>query len=188
MKTAGFSCAETWSALTEEDLSVLRQNTYSRKFDFTYTLCVAKRCKFGVPQVVVCRPYGKDCRPFPTLFWLVCPYLDRVCGKLESEQNITLLESLFRKNSDAILAFHKKYQDIRLALIDDNVREKIITTNLAMWKSLKETGIGGISWKKFPYSAKCLHLQTATLLGMNEHPAQDLISELIGDFNCPDNY
>ena len=39
-------------------------------------------CRFGHVRVQVCRPWGR--KVFPTSFWLVCPYLVRLAGKIES--------------------------------------------------------------------------------------------------------
>ncbi len=45
---------------------------------------VALRCPFGRPAVVEQAPYDGDGRPFPTQFWLTCPYLVAAISRLEA--------------------------------------------------------------------------------------------------------
>ncbi|MDI6830167.1 MAG: DUF501 domain-containing protein [Actinomycetota bacterium] len=45
---------------------------------------VASRCPHGVVQVIATPPLLPDGTPFPTLFWLTCPLLQRSVSRLES--------------------------------------------------------------------------------------------------------
>ena len=52
---------------------------------------VPVRCSYGFPQVIRVRPLV-DGKPFPTLFWLTCPYLVREVDRLEADGWIGRLE------------------------------------------------------------------------------------------------
>jgi uncharacterized protein len=45
---------------------------------------VAARCPYGVVEVIATPPLLPDGTPFPTLFWLTCPFLMRSVSGLES--------------------------------------------------------------------------------------------------------
>lgn len=49
------------------------------------TWAVARRCHLGVPMVIENNPRLERGEPFPTLFWLTCPLLNRRAGRLEAE-------------------------------------------------------------------------------------------------------
>lgn len=44
---------------------------------------VVRRCHLGVPMVIENHPRLDDGTPFPTLFWLTCPVLNRRISRLE---------------------------------------------------------------------------------------------------------
>ena len=50
-----------------------------RRFDPSLVLGTGPRCRFGGVRVLVCAPLA-GLRPFPTTFWLVCPWLVRRAG------------------------------------------------------------------------------------------------------------
>jgi uncharacterized protein len=45
---------------------------------------VAVRCPYGCPAVTEQEPYDEDGRPFPTGFWLTCPYLVAAISRIEA--------------------------------------------------------------------------------------------------------
>jgi hypothetical protein len=45
---------------------------------------VVVRCPFGRPAVTEQRAYDDDGEPFPTTFWLTCPYLVAAVSRLEA--------------------------------------------------------------------------------------------------------
>lgn len=173
-----------WTPLTEEDKEFICSVTKNRKFDFSHTYAVGKRCSKGHPQVLVCKPFGEGLKPFPTLFWLICPYLEKRCGVLESEQNVHEVEKLFAEELDSVNDWHCKYRDIRNSFLTSEIKGKIKEKNPALLNSIENYGVGGINWHIAPSAAKCLHLQTATLLGMKEHPAYDLLISMLDSLEC----
>ena len=159
-----------WESLTDDDVSLLKERNKNRRFDLSIVYAVAARCSFGFPQVLVCRPHRRKGSPFPTLFWLTCPFLDRKCGELESLQKISELEEVFKSKKTEVALWHERYIFLRKSI------------------SLKDidisTGVGGINWHDVPYAVKCLHLQTATWLGLRYHPALDWLKEQLEVTEC----
>lgn len=171
-----------WTALTYDDSKMLERINNGRRFDVSFIYAVARRCSNGWPQVVVCRPITTNGVPFPTVFWLTCPYLDRKCGALESRQKIHDLETVLYGNRSEVSKWHHDYAKLRNELIE---KEKIETENMyAVMKSFEIYGVGGINMVKSPCSAKCIHLQTATWLGWMRHPASEWLEKNIGELDC----
>ena len=173
-----------WTDLREEDLPILREQTKGRKFDTSAVLAVARRCRHGFPQVVVSSPISSSGMPFPTVFWLTCPFLDHRCGELESEQRIAELEELFGTRSEAVAKMHLDYAKLRLSLAGGEAAPAFSGMSAGMRRSLAQLGVGGINWRDAPRAVKCLHLQTATWLGMGGHPAGEWLAEKIGAQDC----
>lgn len=170
-------------ALRPEDLKVLAGQNSARRFDHSKVVSVARRCAHGYPQVLVCKPLAGGV-PFPTVFWLTCPYIDRRCGELESQQKILELESIFRAEERAISALNNYYAELRKSLIGEAELQRLKENRPAIWESLTASGIGGIDVKKYPFAAKCLHLQVATWLGIGRHPAGKWLLQNIGELDC----
>ena len=177
-----------WSPVTGEDLHILASQMRNRKFDPSSVLYVAARCGMGVPQVVVSSPLSKDGAPFPTIFWLTCPWLVQRCGELESLRKISELEAEFRRASGAVELWHRRYAALRLSLLTEGQRSHLTGLGDGMRRTLEESGVGGIDFAAAPFAAKCLHLQTATMLGMREHPAKDWLASELGALECPAGY
>ena len=122
--------------LSENDVILLRKRNRRRRFDISIVYAVAARCSFGFPQVLVCRPERKEGSPFPTLFWLTCPYLDRKCGELESLHKIRELEELFSTRPTEVARWHKEYALLRKSISETGI--DILT------------GVGGIDSQEPP--------------------------------------
>lgn len=173
-----------WTPISEQDKVILSAQNKGRKFSLSYVVAVAKRCPNGFPQVVVCRPFSFDGKPFPTIFWLTCPYLDYKCGKLESNQKVKELEAMFRLNPLKVEKWHKLYKSLRKKLIDKKTEESLKTVSSSMINQILTKGVGGIDSNEAPFGVKCLHLQVATWLGMRNHPAKQWLSTQIGIMEC----
>jgi hypothetical protein len=169
-QSADISLPTFWTPLSENDVILLRKRNRRRRFDISIVYAVAARCSFGFPQVLVCRPERKEGSPFPTLFWLTCPYLDRKCGELESLHKIRELEELFSTRPTEVARWHKEY-----ALL----RKSISETGIDI-----PTGVGGIDSQGAPNAVKCLHLQAATWIGWRYHPAADWLQKEFGAAEC----
>ena len=169
--------------LTDLDKKIIATNMHGRKFSIENSLCVAHRCKWGYPQVIMTSPIFKNGEPCPTLFWLVCPYLEKVCGKLESNAGVTELEAIFKQRPKEIATLHEEYKNLRIEVAKKYIKTwNVIDDKLK--ESLTQKGIGGINTNVCPTAAKCLHLQLATLLGLGHHPAENWFKEKLENFSC----
>lgn len=187
-KPEGISPPAFWSALEDGDAAVLAAQNKGRAFGEAGVIAVAHRCRFGFPQAVVSAPLSRGGKPFPTLFWLTCPFLKRRCGELESMQKIAELEKLFAAMPEEVALYHADYAALRFSLIPDGAKRALEDENRAMLAVLAESGVGGINFAGGCCAAKCLHLQTAAWLGMGRHPAASWLASEIGPLECSDGY
>ena len=144
----------------------------NRRFDPSLIIS-AKSCKFGYAQVIVCKPLSSKLRPFPTTFWLTCPYLIKLAGKIESQGGIDELES-YMKDKKLYREWQKYnylHQVIRLNLLDKNLSAFMRKYHSKIFRTLVRSGIGGMIYGRDDINVKCLHLQTASFLGLDFHPA-----------------
>ena len=170
------------SPLTETDRKILTANSRSGSFDTDFIAGVAVRCGAGCPQVLVCRPFMSDGTPFPTLFWLACPYLDKRCAELETEHKIPVFEKELEANREAVEKWHKEYAELRARLLAESDTKNVKNLS-AIMKSFDKTGVGGINRFNNPCAAKCLHLQTATMLAW-KHPCRGQLMSELGKTEC----
>ncbi|MEA3238756.1 MAG: DUF501 domain-containing protein [Candidatus Bipolaricaulota bacterium] len=144
-------------------------------------VAISKRCVHGYPQVVTVYPL-LDGKPFPTLYWLTCPFLSRVIASLEADGMIGRLEEEVRRdpNLAARLArAHRSYIEERMRLLS---RDDIaFLEENAMLHALLERGIGGIA--DFT-RIKCLHLHVAHAL-VRENPIGEAVLKSLTQHECP---
>ncbi|PNR91315.1 hypothetical protein HWHPT5561_07245 [Petrotoga sp. HWH.PT.55.6.1] len=144
-------------------------------------LTIGKRCIYGYPQVIKSFPL-KDGKPFPTLYWLTCPYLVEEVSKLEAQQKIAEIEKMIQNDpglKQQMIRAHEVEIEKRMKLLG----EKINSLPENMIKKLKETGIGGIEdFSKI----KCLHLHYASYLDGENNPAGKIVNSYISKKYCDD--
>lgn len=172
----------------------------NKNFDKTLILdkVSCKGCVHSKICVLVCKPLTQKLKPFPTSFWLACPYLMRIAGELESQGGVRELE--------AWLAAHNKFkewrefnllhQQIRLSLLNFkfnkinlsilNGKNFLSRCKPEIYKSLRRGGVGGINYLDLNNKiyAKCLHLQLASFIALNYHPGAEWLREKLGN-RCP---
>ncbi len=172
------------SAFSCRDRRVVSAQMEKRLFDERLVAAVSCRCVYGFPQAVVCRPVWRGA-PFPTTFWLTCPYLSRLCGTLESSGGVGRLEAVLATRAPEYRKYSSLYVTARLSLLSFAERKFLRAYRPKVWKALCSTGIGGI--RRGPKTtAKCLHLQTAACLSLRGHPGEPWLREQIGTFSCKD--
>ncbi len=115
----------------------------------------AMRCSFGFPQVVESFPVKNE-RPFPTLFYLSCPYLVYHVSQLEEKGLIDIFEE---ENMPLYEEAHALYKKIRKQILNSSYGFSDV---YGRYSGAYDKGIGGIENSR---SLKCLHLQLATTLG-----------------------
>ena len=129
------------------------------------------RCRFGRVQVLVCRPFSLRMRPFPTTFWLVCPYLVRRAGTLESQGGVRELEEYMTSLGmiHEWREYNRLHQRVRLKLMDKHTRLFMGRFCAHKYRGLMSSGVGGMRYGT-GITVKCLHLQTAAMIGLGGHP------------------
>lgn len=169
--------------LTQKDLEVIKKQVKNRKFDASLVLGVAKRCAWGMPAVIVCGPM-KALKPFPTSFWLTCPYMVKACDKLESVGGVRQLEEYLKGNSQKWKAFIVAHALVRMALLDESQKNFLIFRKRRMWDLMRKGGPGGIM-PKDKVTVKCLHLQVASWAALGWHPGELWLKTSLPAFKCP---
>jgi len=143
-------------------------------------LGVERRCPYGYPQVVCVYPLVEG-KPFPTLFWLTCPFLTKQIDRLEAEGWIKQLEELLEEDalSAGFRKAHLSYINERNRLLSPEDRATLEETG--MLKDLLEKGIGGTA--DFA-RVKCLHLHVAHAL-VRDNPIGDRVLDALSEHACP---
>ena len=143
-------------------------------------LGIPVRCSYGYPQVLRVSPVvGRV--PFPTLFWLSCPYLSKAIDRLEADGWIGRLERRLANDprlSAEMDAAHARYIELRAAGLGAGKRGSL--ANSGMTASLLERGIGGTADRR---RLKCLHLHVAHALA-DANPIGVIVLERIGRTEC----
>ncbi len=172
----------SFETLGEHDLGTLLRQMKGRAFDAAIVRGIAKRCPWGKPQVIVCGPLRKG-QPFPTTFWLTCPFLESQCARLESEGAVRDIERCLAEKPQEWENYHGAAADFRMSLLSDWERDVLAPEGSPLRGALQKTGIGGIRPTGTP-SAKCLHLQVASWLGLGFHPAENWLLTKLGCLDC----
>lgn len=169
-------------SIKKNDLKIILKQLNINKIENINEITV--KCSFGFPQLIKSYPL-KNNKPFPTLYWLTCPYLCRISGDLESKNYIDFFQNLVNNDKDfkkQYISAHENDIEERLNLINEDINN--LTEN--MKNKLIKTGIGGI---KNYETIKCLHLHIASYLGSNINPiGKYIIDNLIDDIECKTNY
>lgn len=141
---------------------------------------IAVRCPHGFPRVIRVSPVVAG-TPFPTLYWLSCPFLCRAVSDLEAAGWVSRLEERVAGDEglrDALERSHRDYVAARWdSLAADDRRTLEACGRLRL---LEERGIGGIADRT---RLKCLHLHVAhALVGTN--PIGSIVLEMLAQTAC----
>jgi len=167
------------------DLDAAKRQACSRNFDASLVRGISSRCRYGFPQVTVCDPLRKG-RPFPTVFWLSCPFLSRKVDGIESAGGVSELgRRIERDGTRDWRVFNLEYVLFRVFLLGPERSRAAMEGDPSAWRSLTATGVGGIR-PSGGVSVKCLHLQAASMIGLGWHPGEDWLCERIGVQECDD--
>lgn len=143
---------------------------------------VSTRCTYGNPQVICVHPIV-DRQPFPTLYWLSCPFLGAKISVLEAAGEVGALEARMQKEGhlrDAVRRAHERYILQRRALLSEHDVAWLAAEGLL--DGLMQRGIGGI--RDFSY-VKCLHLHVAHALA-DHNPLGAIVLESLPKHACSD--
>lgn len=168
-----------------QDMRIVTRQMKDRKFRRNMVLAAGCHCSHGLPRVLLCNPLHKG-RPFPTLFWLSCPFLRKKCATLETAGGVRELESALSPLETEWAQYHRVYAALRSLLIQPAARAYFLKRRAAALRALRSTGVGGTMQpeKSGEIGVKCLHLQVAAWLALGTHPAGDWLEEKIGGDAC----
>ena len=118
---------------------------------------VAVRCSFGYPSVILTKPLLKDGSPFPTLYWLTCPWLIESVGRIEGDGGAAHWAG--RMASDEDLAS-------RVMEADTEYRKR----RGAETETEDPCATVGVAGQSDPLATKCLHAHVAAYLAGTGDP------------------
>ncbi|MDR0653348.1 MAG: DUF501 domain-containing protein [Synergistaceae bacterium] len=145
-----------------------------------------RRCKWGAPQVLMCAAERKS-RPFPTTFWLSCPFLMRVAARLEAENGVRSMENLLEPRIGEWRRFNLFLAMLRLSVMNEARKDFARRYARRRFDVLRRGGVGGIVLSGRT-TVKCIHLQIASYLGTGFHPASGWMLEQISRWECVDGF
>lgn len=120
--------------------------------------CVVVRCPYGRPAVTEQSAYDDAGRPFPTTFWLTCPYLVAAVSRLEAAGGV---ERWSRAAVDD--------PELASSLRDADAEQRRIRPEL-------DLGVGGT--RAGAGSLKCLHAHVAFALA---RPGYELGTRILAE-------
>ena len=126
---------------------------------------VSRRCAHGFPAVTEQPPFTDDGRPFPTTYYLTCPWLVAAISRLEAAGGVARWVRMVE--ADPALA---------ASLDEADAEQRALRPEL-------DVGIGGT---RDPRALKCLHAHAAFALA---HPGYELgerVLHEVGERWCPD--
>lgn len=126
---------------------------------------VARRCPYGFPAVTEQAPYGDDGTPFPTTYYLTCPWLVAAIARLEAAGGV----ERWSREAAAEPALARS-----LARADREQRE------------LRPELDVGIAGTRTPEKLKCLHAHAAFALARPGYELGERILDEAGERWCPD--
>lgn len=174
-----------WDPMTAEDNQVVISQLGREPRG---VLGIAKRCAYGLPQVIVNRPIimeVEDISVFPTLFWLTCPYLRKIVGQLEARGEINEVQQRIASDPDfaaKVEENHKEHAALRTSLIPDDVLKALAKNYPNRLEVVAETGVGGIRSRE---GVKCLHTHLADFLAHGANVIGEEVFEMLEkETNC----
>ncbi len=139
-------------------------------------LDIVKYCSYGFPMVIKSFPILNG-EPFPTLYWLTCPFLRDKISRMESEGWIKKYEDFMTK-SPAFFDLNMKAHEL--------ARENL--TTLLQNDDLKSKFTGGMGGIKNFNHVKCIHMHVAYHLGGIENPIGRSALSMIDLSECKNNF
>jgi uncharacterized protein len=126
---------------------------------------VALRCPHGFPAVTEQAPYGPDGEPFPTTYYLTCPWLVAALARVEAAGGVERWSQAAAEDSglcESLARADREQRDLR-----------------------PELGVG-IAGTRSPGSLKCLHAHAAFALARPGYELGDRILAEVEERWCPD--
>lgn len=169
--TAGGHRPGWWEPAGPEDLATVREQLGRTPQGI---LAVAARCRFGRPSVVVTAPVipgpRAQVRPFPTTFWLTCPYLVEAVSRLESAGWIARISQEIKAQPaslEQLREAHRGAARLRAGLLGAGAARRLQQLSPQAVARLRQVGVAGS--RDFD-AVKCLHAHLADHLGRGGNP------------------
>ncbi len=128
------------------------------------------RCPFGMPAVTEQDPYDAAGKPFPTTYYLTCPYLVAAVARLEAAGGVERWTGAAARDARLAASLERateRQRALRRELAGVALRGRDGRASL-------ELGIGGASRSG---SLKCLHAHVAFALARPEYELGQLIAQ-----------
>jgi uncharacterized protein len=126
---------------------------------------VAARCAYGFPAVTEQAPFGPDGEPFPTTYYLTCPWLVSGIARLEAGGGVERFSRLAASDPE-----------LGRSLADADEEQRRLRPEL-------DVGIAGTRSRE---NLKCLHAHAAFALARPDYELGDRILAEAGERWCPD--
>jgi hypothetical protein len=126
---------------------------------------VAARCAHGFPAVTEQAPYGDDGAPFPTTFYLTCPWLVAAVSRLEAGGGV------------------ERYSR---AAVEDPALGRSLEKADAEQRSIRPELDVGIAGSREPGNLKCLHAHAGFALARPGYELGERVLAEVEERWCPD--
>jgi uncharacterized protein len=126
---------------------------------------VAVRCPYGFPAVTEQAPFGPDGEPFPTTYYLTCPWLAAAIARLEAGGGVERWS--------------------RAAAEDPRLRESLARADHEQRELRPELDVG-IGGTRTVGNLKCLHAHAAFALARPGYELGEAVLDEAGERWCPD--
>jgi uncharacterized protein len=126
---------------------------------------VAARCPYGFPAVTEQAPFGDDGAPFPTTFYLTCPWLVAEIARLEAGGGVERFSRAAAQDPE-----------LALSLADADAEQRRLRPELPV----------GIAGSRTRENLKCLHAHAAFALARPGYRLGERILDEVDERWCPD--
>jgi uncharacterized protein len=126
---------------------------------------VAARCAHGFPAVTEQAPFGAGGEPFPTTFYLTCPWLVSGIARLEAEGGVERFSRAAESDPE-----------LGRSLAEADAEQRRLRPEL-------DVGIAGTRTRE---NLKCLHAHAAFALGRPGYELGERVLAEVGERWCPD--
>jgi hypothetical protein len=126
---------------------------------------VAARCAYGFPAVTEQAPFGDDGQPFPTTYYLTCPWLVSGIARVEADGGVERYSQAAREDAELGQS---------LARADEEQRR------------LRPELPVGIAGTRDRGNLKCLHAHAAFALARPGYELGERVLEEVPERWCPD--
>lgn len=126
---------------------------------------VAVRCVHGFPAVTEQGPFGADGQPFPTTYYLTCPWLVAALARIEAAGGVARWS--------------------RAAASDPELASSLARAD-AEQRRIRPELDAGIAGTCKPANLKCLHAHAAFALARPGYELGERVLEEVGERWCPD--